>query len=291
MLYEMLSGRVPFDDPTLAGLLLRHLDEPPTPLAIAAPDRKIPPALDALVLRLMAKKPADRFPSMQVVAQALEPLLSPPVVRSHSTRAAAILATVLGGSLLLLGMLAQRLHIVHDDAVATLPLPSSAELVTAQQQARDVLRQQLLGPERAQRLAALSAVAQCRDATFTSNLETLSSDPDPELAVHAAAALGTMGDRHALPTLRRLLDRTPLPGRLGIARALADLGDERGQATLSSVLRSRDRAELRLQAAFLLCDAEEPAAQQLLFDLAELSTTPARTGYFILPVLTPNGLS
>jgi serine/threonine-protein kinase len=58
MLYEMLSGRLPFDAKNPAGWLVAHLRTPAPRLAAALPD--VPEALDRLVADLMAKSPASR---------------------------------------------------------------------------------------------------------------------------------------------------------------------------------------------------------------------------------------
>lgn len=58
VMYECLTGQLPFDAPTTVALIAKLLrEEPPAPSAIT-PD--LPPALSALVLRLLAKDPADR---------------------------------------------------------------------------------------------------------------------------------------------------------------------------------------------------------------------------------------
>ena len=58
VMYECLTGRVPFDAPSLVALIAKVLREDPVPPGDLAPDT--PPALSALVLRLLAKDPADR---------------------------------------------------------------------------------------------------------------------------------------------------------------------------------------------------------------------------------------
>ena len=57
MLFQMATGRLPFEGPTLAALLVAHATEkPPLPSSI----RPVPPRLEALILRLMAKSPDER---------------------------------------------------------------------------------------------------------------------------------------------------------------------------------------------------------------------------------------
>ena len=57
-LYFLLTGGPPFTEGSLAQRLIAHQTKEPPPLAAARDD--IPPALDAIVRRLMSKKPEDR---------------------------------------------------------------------------------------------------------------------------------------------------------------------------------------------------------------------------------------
>ncbi|MDK9495777.1 serine/threonine-protein kinase [Streptomyces katrae] len=76
LLYELLSGGVPFAGTTALGVLHRHLYEPPAPVRPLRPE--IPPELEAVLLRLLAKDPQDRPGSAQEVYEALVPLLPAP---------------------------------------------------------------------------------------------------------------------------------------------------------------------------------------------------------------------
>ncbi|MFF2505231.1 protein kinase [Streptomyces sp. NPDC058067] len=73
LLHELLSGDVPFAGSTALGVLHRHLYEPPLPVRRLRPE--VPEALEALVLRLLAKDPQARPASAQETYEALLPLL------------------------------------------------------------------------------------------------------------------------------------------------------------------------------------------------------------------------
>ncbi|MEZ4265867.1 MAG: serine/threonine-protein kinase [Myxococcota bacterium] len=60
-LYEMLAGRVPFPETDSAALIHAHLAVPPRPLEAVAP--RVPDAVAAIVMRLLAKAPEDRYQS------------------------------------------------------------------------------------------------------------------------------------------------------------------------------------------------------------------------------------
>jgi eukaryotic-like serine/threonine-protein kinase len=69
VLYELLTGRRPWDGPTPASAALARLrDRPPAPSTLV-PD--LPDGIDALVLRAMAREPADRYPSAAAMADAI----------------------------------------------------------------------------------------------------------------------------------------------------------------------------------------------------------------------------
>ena len=71
ILYEMLSGVVPFDHRrNVAKVLMGHITGRVVPLSERLPPGSIPPTLDALVLRLLAKFPDQRFASMAEVGAA-----------------------------------------------------------------------------------------------------------------------------------------------------------------------------------------------------------------------------
>ncbi|MFI8522482.1 protein kinase [Streptomyces sp. NPDC085481] len=75
LLHELLSGNVPFAGSTALGVLHRHLYEPPVPVRRLRPE--VPEALEALVLRLLAKDPQARPSGAQEVYEHLLPLLPP----------------------------------------------------------------------------------------------------------------------------------------------------------------------------------------------------------------------
>ncbi len=69
VLYECLTGKPPFEGSTVISLVAKLLSQEAPPPAAVNPE--VPPALSALVLRLLAKKPEDR---VQTAAQLLEQL-------------------------------------------------------------------------------------------------------------------------------------------------------------------------------------------------------------------------
>lgn len=71
ILYEMLTGVVPFDDTSTPAILIKQVKEVPTPPSVRTPG-VIPPALDEIALRLLQKNPADRFQTAEELGAALD---------------------------------------------------------------------------------------------------------------------------------------------------------------------------------------------------------------------------
>ena len=80
--YELLSGRHPFSGRPAHALLVAHLTETPEPLTTRRPD--IPPAISALVMRLLAKRPLDRPASAAAVLAEIDAVTTPPTGVSPS---------------------------------------------------------------------------------------------------------------------------------------------------------------------------------------------------------------
>jgi serine/threonine-protein kinase len=73
ILYEMLTGKVPFDAPQLPAILIKHLQETPPPPSSLVPN--VPRKLEELVQRLMEKKPENRPVDAHQVIKELLPLV------------------------------------------------------------------------------------------------------------------------------------------------------------------------------------------------------------------------
>jgi serine/threonine protein kinase len=69
VLYQMVCGRPPFQAEGVGDLQMMHTNTPPPPPRRDRPD--LPPELEAVILRCLAKRPADRFASMGDLAAAL----------------------------------------------------------------------------------------------------------------------------------------------------------------------------------------------------------------------------
>ena len=70
MLYELLTGRLPFEGDSAVAIALKHLSEPPPPMS--SDGLVIEPNLESVVLGALAKDPAARWQSAEDFAAALE---------------------------------------------------------------------------------------------------------------------------------------------------------------------------------------------------------------------------
>jgi len=69
MLYEMTTGQLPFTGDNPLTIIAQHIHSPVAPPHTLRTD--LPPALEAIMLKLLSKDPADRFASAREAAQAL----------------------------------------------------------------------------------------------------------------------------------------------------------------------------------------------------------------------------
>jgi serine/threonine protein kinase len=88
MVYEMLSGCVPFSADTPVALALKHVTDPPPPLRSVAPE--VPEHVEAIILNALAKKPDERPPTALDLAHCFWASASD-AVRSRAVSAAATL--------------------------------------------------------------------------------------------------------------------------------------------------------------------------------------------------------
>jgi serine/threonine-protein kinase len=99
VLYEMVTGRPPFAGESPVAIAYKHVQERPAPPRDLNAD--VPPGLEAIILKLLAKNPANRYPSAEDLRTDLqrfqegrtvvaEPVLPPPgPVPADATQAVA----------------------------------------------------------------------------------------------------------------------------------------------------------------------------------------------------------
>ncbi len=163
LLHELLTGRVPFDGDSAVTIALKHVAETPVPPSRIDP--RVPPALDAVVLRALAKDPEERFADADAFIAALEaaragaaappqgpatsafgavsaaaapPLAADPAApdRPEPARRRPIWPWVLGG-LLLAGVVAAAVVLLTRTETRAVPRVVGAERASAARRLRD----------------------------------------------------------------------------------------------------------------------------------------------------------
>lgn len=74
VLYEMLTGKMPFEGETQVSIAMQHVQAEAKPIRELVKD--VSSSVEAVVMKAMAKEPADRYPSALLMAQALHSALS-----------------------------------------------------------------------------------------------------------------------------------------------------------------------------------------------------------------------
>jgi len=124
VLFEMLTGRRPFEGQHPVAVAHQHIYDRPPPVFALAP--QVPAQLDAIVTRLLQKDPAARYPSAQDLARDLEAFVAGPTPerlarpprprRSWITPVAAAvlaIAALAAGSMALLKISAPRAELLQ----------------------------------------------------------------------------------------------------------------------------------------------------------------------------------
>jgi eukaryotic-like serine/threonine-protein kinase len=85
ILYQMLAGRLPFNQTTLGELLIAHLQQPPPPPSKFEPS--IPATVERALLQALAKDPAQRFSNVDALVRAFADVITgvQPVVTAEPT--------------------------------------------------------------------------------------------------------------------------------------------------------------------------------------------------------------
>ncbi len=83
ILYEAAVGRVPFDADNFMGILTQHMYKAPVPpRAVPECPPDLPPGLEVIIMRCLRKKPEERYPTMEELADDLDRLMRGEVPRA-----------------------------------------------------------------------------------------------------------------------------------------------------------------------------------------------------------------
>ena len=87
VLYEMVTGRPPFSGETPLSIAYKHVQDQPAPPSTIVPD--LPHGLEAIIMKLLQKKPDDRYPSAEALRADLKRYLNGDATSAERAVAAA----------------------------------------------------------------------------------------------------------------------------------------------------------------------------------------------------------
>ena len=94
MIYEMMTGKVPFDRGASVNTLMAHVNDTPPPLAEVNPRIQISPQMEGIVYRCLEKDASKRFSSMNELLAALKRTGDPTMTDTHDNLPAAYVGRI-----------------------------------------------------------------------------------------------------------------------------------------------------------------------------------------------------
>ena len=314
ILFEMLTGQLPFEGATPTSLMFKHVSMPAPTLHSKHPKLKITKALDMLVMKLLAKAADHRYPSMkEVIAELGKEIELLQIQRgervvlgkdaakllqsgfrglSKEAKQRVFLSSVIAATSVLVlasgGLYLGSRYLSNQRKAAQLQLRPS-ELAEARAQATAFLVGELRASDPELRASVLSELGWTHDLSLLPKLLPLLSDGNSEIAAQAAAAIGELGDRQAIPRLQMLIDQKSAPNvQIAAAAALSQLGDPQGQKLLMQALDGSDPMA-RQKAAYWLSEQGHPKAIEILLGVATMSGTSEEQAVRLLGRLARGG--
>lgn len=95
VLYEMVTGRTPFSGDTPLAIAYRHVQDQPAPPSTIVPD--IPLGLEAIIMKLLQKRPDDRYPTAEALRADLNRFLDGDMTSAERALGAATTVGVAAG--------------------------------------------------------------------------------------------------------------------------------------------------------------------------------------------------
>ena len=235
MLFEMVTGRSLFESDGAAGYMHKHLSEQPVPPRVIVPELSVAPALEAAILRSLAKERDGRFTDADEMGRALEACLAAPQAvspltapeRPRSSRrvglAAAAAAVVAAGGVALVFTLRDggtpqlpspgsaptgvawqtthdsRLPSAHESVRAARPAAADAALPQVAAKVGDVPRPQRARPRVARNVAGARVASRGEGREGRGNMVTVAAPPTEAASGGQAAPVGGQADPVGIP--------------------------------------------------------------------------------------------
>ncbi|HVO44619.1 MAG TPA: protein kinase, partial [Aggregatilineales bacterium] len=244
MLYEMLTGRLPFNADTPFSLMHMHIYQSPSPVRSVRPD--LPAGIEPVLQKALAKDREDRYTSAGALAEAFKAALSNAVPASLGMGATASIATAI-------------------------PAKTASEMVADQPGARWRGPGIAAGAVIALVIVAVGAIAVVKGLTPASNTPT--SSPDATQAI----ALGSPAATPIAPIVVQLATFTPSITQTATPEPTATFTPVPATTTSDTGLTSTLAAQTSQALTTLTAEANATAASALLV-AAQTATGAAQIG-------------
>jgi len=175
ILYELLTGKLPFDEKQPLEIMKAHVRVPPIPLNKRVASKKFWPELEAVITKALAKKPEGRYESAAAFANALLSTLPAAATASGSVQVAAA-----GGA-------------VNANSAVGVALSAGAAAVTASDASSDV---QFVGPSLPSVIVSPEAVRPARARSDSDDTEVIATQGRGKSTIEVRS-----DTRSKLPTL------------------------------------------------------------------------------------------
>ncbi|NUO50040.1 MAG: serine/threonine protein kinase [Polyangiaceae bacterium] len=284
ILYEMLTREHPFDPGAFHEVIAQHRERPPPPLRERNPSANVPPALEAVVMRLLAKEPERRYPDTDALIEALD--AGSPAIDETSTRAVARGAVsvapsrrnvaMIGVAALLvvaIGIIGVALFRGNDPKSETAAVVSAPPSSSAEEPAPPP-RKDLAADLRAELVAA--AAKEDLDAADASSILVALADADPKAlqapeirtaATQVATRIGSAGGDEATQAFYALAYRFGPEGLDVLYDISVDAEHQRAARRASAILEVQTRTGRPSPALRIVLEIKRAACKQkpLLF--------------------------
>ena len=91
VLHQLVTGHLPFEADTPMGIVFKHINEPLTPPT--ASNRNLPPDVEAVIMRVLAKAPEERYQTAKEFAADLKRILASQAIEPVALESTAVSAT------------------------------------------------------------------------------------------------------------------------------------------------------------------------------------------------------
>ncbi|WP_437536594.1 serine/threonine-protein kinase [Sorangium sp. So ce726] len=201
VLYEMLTGRLPFVEQSLVALIDAKIKGSPERLRERAPTRQIPTFVDDLVMRALARHPSVRFQSAAEMRKAILDALGQPARARTRRRAlgfAAVAAAMALAGVLVVGK--GREQVARVPAVAALVGAAGDATASSSDEAQRAAEAPAVAAEAPAAAAAAEAPSLAAAAEAPAGGALAAASYAPASAAAALAAAGAAGQGSATPS-------------------------------------------------------------------------------------------